>query len=235
MLATAGLMLSVAALLIVIGIGWVTIEASENHRHLNLFANPWFDVGLFVAGVGMLWGAAAVASVGSQASACREFPDVEIRIMWRDSVDTVTPATPDINERPVRLVYMHLLVSNRERSRTASLYFNGTWPQKPGTLIIPGSVVDAESGKPLLVSPPARWEPDIRLFRPYQGPQLDSARTLELPLHVPPQTTVEGDIFFEIEQERTTVLDASAAPGLEAVDMQTGKWVFFDRAYPNGT
>jgi hypothetical protein len=231
----AGLVLAVAALLVVVGIGETQIVASEDAggHAANLFLNGWFDVGLFLAGLGILIGTVAISANSSQASARREFPDAEIRIMWRAFADMAAPVAPDGRERRVRLVYMHLLVTNRERSRTASLYFNGTWCLKPGTLVIPGSVVDAESGKPFMVFPPARWEPDIRLFRPYPGPQLDSARPLELPLHVPPERTAEGDIFFEIEEGQTSVLDGSAEPALEAVDMHSGKWVFFNRAYPD--
>lgn len=233
-LGAAGLTLSIAALLLVIGVGESQIVASEHPgKHAaSLFANGWFDAGLAMAGLGIILGVIAISANGSQASARHEFPNVEMRIMWRAFADTVAPAPSEGTGRAVRLAYMHLLVTNRERARTASLYFNGTWPLQPGTLLIPGTVINAESGKPLLVFPPARWEPDVRLFRPYPGPQLDSAEPLELPLHVPPERTAEGDIFFEIEEGQITVLDASAQPALEAVDMQSGKWVFFSRAYP---
>jgi hypothetical protein len=81
MLATAGLMLSIAALLIVVGIGVTQIAAAEKHLDVNLVANAWFDLGLFVAVIGMLWGAAAIASIGSQAKALREFPALQIAII----------------------------------------------------------------------------------------------------------------------------------------------------------
>jgi hypothetical protein len=232
--AVAGLILSIAALLVVVGIGESQIVAAEEagHHSVSLFVNGWFDTGLFLAGVGLFVGTAAISANNSQAAALREFPAAEIRIMWRAVADTTAPATPGESERSVRLVYMHLLVTNRERSRTASLYFNGTWAMKPGTLIVPGTVINAESGKPLLVFPPARWEPDIRMFRPYPAPQIDRARPLELPLHVAPGHTAEGDIFFEIDEGQITVIDESTQPGLEAVDMHSGRWVFFERAYP---
>jgi hypothetical protein len=131
MLSTAGLMLSIAALLIVIGIGVIQIAAAENHRDLNLFASAWFDLGLFVAGIGMLWGAAAIASIGSQAKALREFPSLEIEIIAGSG--PAFPAPPLAGLYPTLLApgvttaatwYSQMIgvrITNRELTRGVSL------------------------------------------------------------------------------------------------------------------
>jgi hypothetical protein len=122
-LAVAGLMLSIAALLVLVGIGETQIVASESPgRHAaHLFANGWFDGGMIFAVAGIVVGLVAVSANSSQASALREFPDLAIRVIAQATFDTNEPGAAPFGGRSVRLYYVRVRIFNRERERNASL------------------------------------------------------------------------------------------------------------------
>jgi hypothetical protein len=198
MLATAGLMLSIAALLILIGIGLTQIVAAENHRDLNLFANTWFDLGLFVAAIGMLWGAAAIASIGSQAKALREFPALEIEIIAGSG--PALPAPPLAGLYPTLLPpgltttatwYSQMVgvrITNRELTRSVSLAVRLKCKLTPGF------------GNETEMRMPPKWQEDTHGI----GGMLPQLRP---PIALGPQSTIEGFMVFEFANASPHLMD----------------------------
>jgi hypothetical protein len=186
LLGFAGVVLSVAALMVVIGIGKTQIVASEfpgQHR-ADLLANGWFLIGLGSIAFGTVLAGIAISANSSQASARREFPNVAIRVHrqgWRDLPLPGTtiggPAGPEPSH--ILLAQYGFTVHSYERDRLANLSFTLRRPLRPGT---PGSM-------------------DEWVFRPLEKDLPDPAPSFELlplPLHVEPGRTYVGDVVFDL-------------------------------------
>jgi hypothetical protein len=216
MLATAGLMLSIAALLIVIGIGSIQVAAAENHRDLSLFANAWFDLGLFMAVIGMLWGAAAIASIGSQAKALREFPALHIEIIAGSGPSF--PAAPLAGLYPTPLApgvtttdtwYSQMIgvrITNRELTRGMSLAVRLKCELTPGF------------GNETEMRMPPKWQEDTDMV----GAMLPQLRP---PIALGPQSTTEGFMVFEFANASPHL---TADRELELLDHNCGQAVLID-------
>jgi hypothetical protein len=205
MLATAGLMLSIAALLVLIGLGETQIIASEG-RSADLFGNRWFDVGLVVAGVGMFWGMAAIASIGSQSKARREFPAVEIEII----AGGINPSTLPPGTRTTFEWYSQLIgvrITNRELRRSANLKVRLKCRLTPG--------FGAE--KELRLSP--RWQDENA------GGLGGSLPQLRDPILLEPQSTIEGYMVFDFMNVSPHITDDRQ---LEFMDHNCGRAVAVD-------
>lgn len=212
MLATVGLMVSVAALLIVIGIGVTQIIAAENHRNLNLLSNIWFDLGCLVAGVGMLWGAITIASIGSQAKALKEFPALKIQIIAGSAV--ALPAPPLAGIYPTHLPaglttpspwYSQMIgvrITNCELTRSASLAV------RLQCILTPGFGSETE------LSVPPTWQEDNA------GGLGGNLVQLRGPIDLKPRTTVEGFMIFDFMNASPHLTDDRK---LELVDHNCGR------------
>ncbi len=125
-LSAAGLFLTLAGLSIVIGIGQVQITAGQG-RSGDLFGDGWFDVGLALAGIGILLAGLAMFANTSQATARREFPDLKILIYAAGNLDTSEPGEAPSGGRQVRLAHFGVRIGNRERafcSRSPAMRFS---------------------------------------------------------------------------------------------------------------
>ena len=195
MLATAGLMLSIAALLVVIGLGESQIVASEG-KSTNLFGNWWFDIGLVVAAIGMFWGLAAIAAIGSQGTARREFPDLTITVIAVGSLCVPRGDWPQDDPPLVRLALFGLRITNHERDRNASLSLTLWHDLVPET---PEGVNDWPYFPP-------RWDPPASV-----------RNLLPLPIHSDPGTTQQGEVVFEIPNYPAPI-SADSKPRIEVLD-----------------
>ncbi len=176
MLATAALMLSVAALLVVVGLGETQIVASGG-RSYDLFGNRWFDVGLFIAGVGLLWGAIAIAAIGSQGKARREFPALEVEVI----AGGFNPTTLLAGMTTSATWYSQLIgfrITNRELQRSVSLEVRLKCALSPGF----------GNEKELRMHPSWQQEP---------SPLGGSLSQLRTPIPVGPQSTLTGYMVFD--------------------------------------
>jgi hypothetical protein len=212
MLAVAALMLSIAALLVVIGIGETQIIASENagNHTANLFANGWFDVGLLLAGLGIFIGTVAISANSSQAAALNEFPDLVIRIVaGAGPTEVIEPGGAPYGIK-VYLYHARLRIFNRERDRTAVLSPELLWPVRPTVETVAWAIST-------LGFSPARWVPTT-----FEG--LQSISALALPLHVSPRSAVEGDVFFELSLEQIERLESARPPSVILRDEISGMW-----------
>lgn len=197
----AGLVLSIAAFLVVIGIGRSQIIATEEagKHHAHVFASPWFLTGLGLAIVGLLIGFVALIASTSQAIARREFPDLLIRVVAKSAADVDEPGEAPFGGHRVHLVYLRLHIASRERTRTAILSPTLLWELLESER---SSQRWSPSGWGLS---PARWVPK-------SFPGLPSINALPLPLHVSPNTAVEGDLFFETALNQVQKLDPRKPP-----------------------
>ena len=201
MLATAGLMLSVAALLVLIGLGESQIAASEA-KTADLFGNWWFDVGLFFAAVGLLWGAAAVAAIGSQGRARREFAALEVEVIGGGFNPTTLPDGMTTTDT----WYSQLVafrITNRELTRSVHLVL------RLKCALTPGFGDEAE-----LRMPPT-WQKE-----PF--PLGGSLAQLRSPLPVGPQSTVTGFVVFDFANVSPYLTDDRT---LELMDHNCGRSV----------
>ncbi len=211
MLAAAGLLLSAAGLLFLIGVGQVQIETSAAGigSSTKLFADGWVIAGFVFAAVGLLWGVAALAAIGSQAAALREFPDLAIRVMATSADDVDEPGEAPYGGQRVRLFYIRVYITNRERKRTAvlapTLFFDLREEERGAKRWAPAA----------WGLPPARWVPERFLGLP-------SIKALPLPLHIGPGASVDGDLFFEIAILEAGKLDPATPPTLYLSDDSAG-------------
>jgi hypothetical protein len=203
MLATAGLMLSVAALLVVIGLGETQIVASES-KSTNLFGNRWFDIGLLVAAIGIFWGLAAIAAIGSQGNARREFPDLAITVFAVGRLNVPHGDWPQDDAPTVRLDQFGLRISNHERDRNASISMSLWHDLVPGTF---GGLGDWPFYPP-------RWDPPPSMVRDL----------LRFPIHLGPDTTRQGEVVFEIPAYVAGIRPDSQ-PRIEVLDHNSGRRV----------
>jgi hypothetical protein len=173
MLAGAGLLLSAAAILVVIGIGNVQIAVARGRVPApDLYSDWWFRGGLLVGFLGLVWGSLAVAAIGSQSNAHRDFPDLEIEILETGNIPT------QARTRPARLCkYVVVRVSNREVRRVASLDVRLEGP------IVPSK---RAAGNVLSVSP---------LVQSLSPSEIDPP--LRCPLHLEPQSTQQGWLAYD--------------------------------------
>ena len=201
MLATVGLMLSIAALLIVVGLGQTQIVAAES-KPTQLFQNLWFDAGLFVASVGALWGGAAIAAMGSQNRALREFPALEIEIIAGGlNPTTLDPGVTTTSQWLSELIGVR--ITNRELTRSVSLGVRLKCKLTPGF-----------SDEPELRMPPKWQEKENTLGVGGMLPQLRPPIALE------PQTTIEGFMMFDFVNVSPHLQDDRL---LEFIDHNSGR------------
>lgn len=215
MLATAGLMLSIAALLIVIGIGEVQIAAAAGGSG-GLLGNVWFDCGLFLAGVGVLWGAAAIASIGSQGKARREFPALLIEVVAGSGPSF--PAAPLEGLYPTTLPpgltttdtwYSQMIgfrITNRELTRSASL------DVRLKCVLTPGWGNETE----------LRMRPKWQEQGAGTGHLAGALTQLRPPILLEPQSTVEGFMVFDFANVSPHLTEHRK---LELVDHNCGRSV----------
>jgi hypothetical protein len=178
-LSVAGIVLSVGALMVVIGLGEAQIAASEGHT-ADLSDRPLFFSGLIVAGVGICILLVAVAANSSQATARREFPKLEIHVE-SDGADSDQHGNkvllPQTNEWSTTraVAYFGLVITNHERDRTVSLTFRlrHRSEMRWGTLLF---------GPPNDGVP--SWAPRLNPF--------------PTPLHIEPERTEMGDVIFDL-------------------------------------
>jgi hypothetical protein len=228
MLAVAGLMLSIAALVVVVGLGEAQIAAAEG-KTADLFGRPLFDLGLFVAGVGILIGTIAISANSSQAAALSEFPDLAITVLARGAVDTEEPGEAPLGGHSIRLVYIRLRIFNREAARNANLSITLLWPFLPATLAAMGAMgqeIDSAA------CAPAPWEPRSSSLAELG---LNAIKMLPPDLQVPPRTITEGDLFFPFETQRFADLDPARTPCVEVVDHDSGEYVKVQHEYHGAT
>ena len=169
MVATAGLFLSFAGLLLLLGIGEVQIAATAHGSH-DPFENWWVRAGAVFAVAGLLYGAAALVAINSQARARREFPAVQIEVMGGGNVP---PEAPDA--QPPRWVAFR--VRSQEPTRGASLDVRLRCDL--------GDYVDHPMRLPALWKEPTPQE--VQIVPPVRAP-----------LDLPPMATVEGSMVFDL-------------------------------------
>jgi hypothetical protein len=211
MLGFAGVVLSIAALMIVVGIGKTQIVAAESmgkHR-ADLAANPWFLIGLVAVAVGVLFAGFALSANASQATARREFPNLAIRVYLEGSEEVPLPG--DMMSlggpipRRVSLAQYGIVIQSREIDRLASLSFSLllqlTEPVAGGTT----------------------WE-----FRPLERDLPDSAPTfnlLPLPFHAEPGRTTVGEVIFDVSGLIGERIDPSVTGEITVADLGSGTTV----------
>jgi hypothetical protein len=257
LLSVAGLMLSIAALLVLIGIGETQIAASI-HGTTNLFANGWLDVGLLLALCGVAVAVVAISANSVQAAARKKFPDLVIKVeallvynasarnygigaeIYRLLPERLQRAEPprswsgfpgDEGGSPPRgevpLLYLRLRILNREHKRTASLRITFCWAQKPieGPELPTGRVWLST----IVQRYPIRWEPRMPP-RP-----IAVSHQLRFPLHLEPQTEVEGDVFFELSRDLYREYDErKPQTWIDVFDNVSGTLVQVRNTYPDG-
>jgi hypothetical protein len=200
-LATAGLLLSIAALLIVVGIGQVQIDlaARPDARPANLFSDGWFLAGAIVGIVGIGWGVAAIAAMASQSRALRAFPALKIELIGggfnpQRLPHGVTTADPWFSQQ------VNLRITNREITRRADL------DVRMRCRLTPGFGDERE-----LRLPPA-WQEDYLLG--------GSLQQLRPPIALEPQTTTEGFVVFDFANVSPHLTEDRQ---LELVDHNSGR------------
>jgi hypothetical protein len=228
MLATAGLLVSTAGLLFLVGVGQVQIDAAGGGSK-NLFENWWVIIGCVVAVVGFLWGLAAVTTIVSQAAARKEFPDLVIRVLLRADYDGQEPEPPSGHGQPVRLAHVRLLVRNEERERDVTLPISIQFDTLPAIFPVAPAAPPLTATVTPLGFPAATWVPN-----PVDVPGIPGIQPLVLPLHVPAGTQIEGDIFFVIPQIWVPALSPNPQRGrVVVVDRKTDRSVDFEYGYPD--
>jgi hypothetical protein len=200
MLATAGLMLSAAAILVLVGIGKAQIAASEA-KHANLFGIWWFDLGLSLTGVGLLWGAVAVAAIASQGRAASEFPALTVEVRGGGCNSTTSPEGTSTSWTCYS-ESIALRITNHERRREVHLDVRMTW-------------VPSTRKEPYRF--PARWQSD------WHDPIGVQLRT---PIAVISRGTVEGWLVFDYVNLSNELSDDRQ---LEIVDLASNRSVLVRR------
>jgi hypothetical protein len=201
LLASAGLLLSVAALLIVIGIGEVQITAAAGGSG-SLFANAWFDVGAVVAAIGILCGLAAIATIGSQSKALREFPALEIEIIAGGFNPTTLPEGMTTSSQWLSQL-IGVRITNRELTRGASLAVRLRCVLTPGF------------GNETEIRMRSTWQDSNYVL----GGSLDQLRS---PVALEPQQTIEGFLVFDFANVSPHLTDDRK---LELLDHNCGRSV----------
>ena len=122
-------MLSAAAVLTVIGLGQVQIAAI--HTQANLYADPYFDIGLAIGGIAILVVITAISANGSQSKAKGAFPNVAFTIILQQHKDGPDVIDPDKWQEtfpdalmPYDMTVRGIRVTNYETNRYVNLEFN---------------------------------------------------------------------------------------------------------------
>ena len=211
LLSMAGIILSAAALLILIGIGQVQIRASL-HGSGDLFANWWFDVGGLVGIAGLVCGAVAVSCIGSQAKARREFPDLLIKVdEWSPIREFDYPSRSNPSEiTKGRIVHLRVRVTNNDRNRNANLSMWLWCFLEPGV----GNRIEEWAFEPA-----DRWLvehcPD------------DYSQLADPVLHLGPESTRMGDLVFDLSRPFGGVIDRKLQQWVEVEDHLSQRSIFF--------
>jgi hypothetical protein len=213
LLGFAGVILSASALLILIGVGNVQIQAAHGGSR-DLFTDPWFDVGVVLGCLGISWGIVAASANGSQAKARREFPDVSIHFLSWLLSDVNRVLQPSGAFFPLALSRFTVRIVNREPTRTASLSMLLWWDLKPGA---PGNAsswpfADVRWDLTDLATPP--------LDRPYDP--------LPIPILLAPGATIQGDWVTSIPGQLSDRLDRDSPPRVDVTDHFSERTVTFE-------
>lgn len=201
LLSLAGLMLSAAALLVLVGLGEAQIAASEG-KTADLFSRPLFDIGGLMFTAGLILAGIAISANGSQGKALKEFPRLTINIVQVGPTSLVSPlpgVPPDFGQPRT----IGLRITSRETTRNASLDFVLNLGQLPcGPL------------------PPGYRPKDVRMPPIAEAIEVSGGLIqFGSPVHVGPQTTVQGLVAFNF-------LDAPdfQTAIVEVFDHNSGQW-----------
>jgi hypothetical protein len=218
LLSGTGVLVSMAALGVIIGIGEVQIGVDQHHSG-DLFANAWFDIGLFLGGLALLSGIIAISASAEQSIARSAFPDIRLEIIRSLHLLTfqerdILPGGPKTN---MGLVRYRVRFINNELTRRASVSVTLQWKTKPdasppGTYVdfMAIDVADGEAG-------------ELRL------PGLVPPRPLRQSIDLGPRDHLEGDLYFQtwfpetidtITQEQFVIVEylSHSAVSLPVVD-----------------
>jgi hypothetical protein len=231
LLGIVGVLLSIAALMIVLGIGETQIVASEYpmlHR-ADVWANPWFYLGFGGFMIGIVLFVFALCAATSKAKGAKEFPDLIMRVLLRADYDGVQePGGAAGHGEVVRLAHVRLLVKNQERDRDVTLPVSLSLDTRPAVSPVPAGSPPASA----LVSPfgvfATTWTPAAS-----EVPGVPGVRRLEMPVQVVAGGQVEGDIFFAIPQHWVPGLIPGQHGRVTVVDRKTDKFVVFEHGYPH--
>jgi len=211
LLSTAGVILSAAALLMLIGIGQVQIRANLGGSG-DLFANWWFDIGGLVGIAGLVCGTVAVSCIGSQTKARREFPDLLIRVdEWSPVREFKYPSRSDSSESiNGRIVHLRVRVTNNEPNRNANLSM-WLW-----CFLESGVVNELEEWS---FEPADRWLVDHC--------REEYSQLVDPVLHLGPETTRMGDLVFDLSRPLGGVIDRGLQQWIEVEDHLSQRSIFF--------
>jgi hypothetical protein len=187
-LSVAGVVLSVGALMVLVGLGEAQIAASEGHT-ADLFGRTLFDVGLGVALLGIFIVSVAVSANQSQAAARRGFPDIRIGV-YGDGVEeasesrrVLVPTRGFVDVRQ-RVHYFTLLITNAELSRPVNLMFTLRHD------LVPAADLPATQLGEWFFTRAEGAAPPI--------PDMDDVDCWTGPVHIEPQRSVTGLVVFDV-------------------------------------
>ena len=170
LLATAGVVVSVAGLLLVIGVGQVQIFATKGGS-ADLFADDWIIAGVIFAAVGIVSGCVSLAAMSSQGKARREFPALRVEVIGGGT-------EPLPNREGTALAphacFVGLRIWSLESSRLISLKV--------------GLMCDFDNVDHRMRIPPM-WK---------DAAEQPLLRQVRVPVDVAPQSTVEGFFLFDL-------------------------------------
>lgn len=202
LLSAAGVLVSAAALAVIIGIGSVQIQAGHGGSG-DLFANPWFDVGIFLGGLALLVGIIAISASATQAIAISAFPDVTIRVTAMGRGKANRPMFFGIGpETPMEMYRIKAHIVNNERTRNVNLsvilHFRMQKGAFEGAKVCPFSSVNTDRAGAIVFAVPGQGEP-VPLLQP---------------IHLGPGQSQSGDLYYE-----------AGPPFSDAIDWQTTGWI----------
>jgi hypothetical protein len=216
LLAIGGLVLSIGALLVVVGIGESQIIASESvgTHAVNLWSTGWFDAGIALALLGILTGIVAIVASLSQAAARKEFPEVAVQVVARALFrDVLTPANSMYVGQAVHMFCCRVRAFNREGSRSANLSMALLWDLNPQSVETLDEWTIDKIGFEA-----AEWEP-----QPID--QLPPLSRMPDTLDLGPEARKEGYVFFPLPISQWGSLDDSKSPELVIQDHGSGRWI----------
>jgi hypothetical protein len=214
-LSAAGVVLSAAGLAVVIGIGRVQIQSSRGGSG-DLFADPWFDMGLFLGVAAIILGVIAICANVTQGKALKEFPLVSMEMLGWSSADTEHELIPGGPRVKVTLVRYTVRFISNEASRNASLSPVLWWKLRRG----------APQGLAIWMLTNATWEIDAQTV----GGVIDPPHPLPLPVRLMAGEAIQGDLYFEAWEPMGEFLDRNFLPWFEITDHFSGRVVSFDAA-----
>jgi hypothetical protein len=231
LLGFVAVLLTIAALMIGIGIGETQIIASEypaQHR-ADIWGNGWFYLGFGGFMVGIALAAYAACAYASQAKGRREFPNLVMRVLLRSDHEGVQePGHPSGHGQVVRLAFVRLLLKNEEQDRDVTFHVTLSLKTIPAVVPVPAGSPPATSQITPLGFPAVTWVPAQSEVT--SAPPL---MPLPLPLRVEAGTETEGDLFFAIPQHWVPGLVKGQRGRVTVVDRKTGKLEAFEWGYPH--